>query len=118
MRELLLAKFIPNTKALVLLEKRWRELGPNVSKLEYSAIYNSVRYLRLMLKCTLDKVEELDKFLQELGLEEEIRVVIENICPTNKDLLRLILAMKRDSPVTLTEEEMDEIINKIKELLG
>ncbi len=99
----------------MLLEKRWKELGPNVSKLEYSAIYNSVRYLRLMLKCTLDKVEELDKFLRELGLEEEVRVVIENICPTNKDLLRVILSVSKD--VELTEEEMDEIINKIKELL-
>ena len=115
MRELLSARFIPNTKALMLLEKRWKELGPNVSKLEYSAIYNSVRYLRLMLKCTLDKVEELDKFLRELGLEEEVRVVIENICPTSKDLLRVILNISKD--VELTEEEMDEIINKIKELL-
>ena len=68
-----------------------------------------------MLKCTLDKVEELDKFLRELGLEEEVRVVIENICPTNKDLLRVILSVSKD--VELTEEEMDEIINKIKELL-
>ena len=100
----------------MLLEKRWRELGPNVTKLEYSAIYNSVRYLRMMLKCTLDKVEQLDEFLKELGLEEEVRVVIENICPTNKDVLRTILAISPDTE--LTEEEMDEIINKVKELLG
>ncbi len=115
-KEQLEARYISNTEALVILEKRWRELGPEVSKLEYRLIDRAVRLLRLINKCTLDKVKELDEFLKELGLEEEVRVVIENICPTEKGLLRVLLDISSD--VTLEEEDLDRIIEKVKELLS
>ncbi len=116
MKEQLEAKYISNTEALVLLEKRWRELGPEVSKLEYAPINSAVRHLRLTLKCTLDKVRELDQFLQEMGLEEEARVAIENMCPTNKDFLKLVLQVVPD--LELSDEELEEIVQKVKELLS
>ncbi|UXD22403.1 hypothetical protein IPA_04405 [Ignicoccus pacificus DSM 13166] len=71
--------------------------------------------MRLITKCDVDKVRELDQFLQELGLEEEVRVVIENICPTEKGLLRVMLDISPD--VELSEEEMEAIIEKVKILL-
>ena len=116
MKEQLEARYISNTEALVLLEKRWKELGPDVNKLEYTAINNAVRHLRLTLKCTLDKVKELDEFLQELGLEEEARVAIENICPTEVDFLKVVLQVVPD--LELEEEEMQQIVEKVKELLS
>jgi len=115
-KEQLEAKYISNTEALVLLEKRWKELGPDASKLEYTAINNAVKHLRLTLKCTLDKVRELDEFLQEMGLEEEARVAVENTCPTEVDFLKLVLQVVPD--LELEEEEMKAIVEKVKELLG
>ena len=115
-KEQLEARFISNAEALKLLEERWRELGPQVSKLEYRLIDRAVRLLRLINKCSLENVEKLDEFLQNLGLEEEVRVVIENICPTEKGLLRVLLDVSPD--VEISEEEMDAIIEKIKELLN
>jgi len=115
-KEQLQARFISNAEALEILEKRWKELGEKVSKLEYRPIDRAVRHLRDVVKCDLEKVKDLDKFLQELNLEEEVRVVIENICPQEKGLLRVLLDISSD--VELSEEEMDVIIEKIKTLLS
>ena len=115
MKEQLEAKYVSNAEALVMLEKRWRELGPEVSKLEYSTIDNAVKHLRLTLKCTLDKVRELDEFLSEMGLEEEARVAVENQCPTSVDFLKLVLGVVPD--LELSEEELQQIVEKVKELL-
>ncbi|ABU82167.1 hypothetical protein [Ignicoccus hospitalis] len=116
MKEQLEARYISNTEALVMLEKRWKELGPDASKMEYTAITNSVRHLRLVIKCTLDKVRELDEFLKEMGLEEEARVAIENECPTEVDFLKVVLGVVPD--LELSEEEMEQIVEKVRELLS
>ncbi|NPA84507.1 MAG: hypothetical protein GXO07_00695 [Crenarchaeota archaeon] len=87
-----------------------------MSKLEYTAINNAVRHLRLTLKCPTDKVRELDEFLKELGLEEEARVAIENICPTEPDFVKLVIQVVPD--VELEDEELKAIAEKVKELLG
>ncbi len=114
-REQIEARFISNAEALEILEKRWKELGPELSKLEYRPLDSAVRILREFVKCSVEKVKELDEFLKQLNLEEEVRVVIENICPTHKGLLRVLLDIS--SEVELSEEDLDLIVEKIKELL-
>ncbi len=112
-KEFLGARYVSHAEALKLLEQIEGELRSEVA---HRIPVKTLRYLKKFTKCELEKVKELDEFLKELGVPEEVRVNIENICPKTVEELKVILEVGEG--YTMSPEEMKEVVNKIKELLG
>ena len=113
-REFLGARYISHAEALKLLEEIEGELrGGEVA---HRIPLKTLRYLKKFTKCDFEKVKELDEFLKELGVPEEVRVNIENICPKTVEELKVILEVGEG--FSMDPEEMKEVVEKIKELLG
>lgn len=107
-RRIVSERNITYSEARRLLEKRVREKEFGV----IITIDKTLNYLRMFGDKDPDKAREAVEQLMNLGLDEELAVVVANICPSTPGEVRSILSMRKE----LTYDE--ELVGKILEAIS
>ncbi len=107
-RKILSSKNITWSEAKEILYKRKQEAGGGVLVTQERA-WEYLKTFAILDSSTARKlVEEL---VSTIGLDEELAVVVANICPASKGEIRSILEMKKEL------QYKEEIVDKIKEIV-
>lgn len=102
-------KYITYPEARKLLEERVREKEFGI----IITIDKTLNYLRLFGDKDPGKAREAVESLVESGLDEDLAVIVANICPSDPGEVRSILSMKKD--FVYDEELITKILDVIKD---
>jgi len=106
-RKIIKEKYVTYSEARELLEKRVREKEFGI----IITVDKTLNYLRLFGDKDPEKARETVKKLVELGLDEDLAVVVANICPSDPGEVRSILSMKKE--FVYDEELVGKILDSI-----
>jgi DNA-directed RNA polymerase subunit F len=98
-------------EAKELIEKRIQE---GLTTIHHDRVY---QYLDTFAMLPADKARELvNELMQNTGVDEEVAVVVANICPLTLGEVRSILEMRRE--VKYDEDTVKKILETVKKYCG